>query len=197
MASNKKIAYILPGYGESHLRQAGYRKVAKMFETAGIEAVHVDVDWHYAKPAKFSEYAKQFLKVYKKPKGAEVYVLGFSYGATIAFLTEAKTKPRALILCSLSPYFLEDQPKLLPKWLQFWRKNFTESDYSFDDSVPRMTTETFLVVGSEESSQCMSRARAARRKIEESHLAIAKGAMHKIGQKEYLDALQKIITGLT
>ena len=192
----KKIAYILPGYGESHLRQAGYRKVAKMFEVAGIEPVHVDIDWNYAKPAKFSEFAKQFLKIYKKPKNTEVYILGFSYGATTAFITEAKTKPKALILCSLSPYFVEDQPKLLPKWLTFWRKSFVESDYSFNQLAKLITTETFLVVGGAEPSQCLARARDAKRKIYSSHLSVAKNALHKIGQKEYLTTLQKVINEL-
>jgi hypothetical protein len=32
----KKIAYIIPGYCESHLRQRGYNKVAKFFKEHGI-----------------------------------------------------------------------------------------------------------------------------------------------------------------
>lgn len=192
----KKIAYIIPGYCESHTRQRGYNKIAKLFETQGIEAVHVDIDWKRKSPEHFSDYAEEFLKVYKKPKGAKVYVLGFSYGATIAFLTAPKTKPDALILCSLSPYFEEDLKDLKASWVRWFRKNFTESDYSFKKLAPKVKSRTYLIVGDKEDKACLVRAKGAREGILGSSLSIAKGAEHKIGQKEYLDAVEGVISKL-
>ena len=192
----KKVAYIIPGYDKSHLRQRGYNKVAKFFEEQGVEVIHVDIKWEYKNVKKFSDYGEQFLSVYKKPKEAEVYILGFSYGATVAFLTANKTKPKALILCSLSPYFEEDLPGLKPAWVKWFRKNFTESDYSFTKLAPRVKSKTHLIVGDNEGKECMTRAKDAAKKLLDSHLAIAKNAEHKIGQKEYLETVRKVILKL-
>jgi len=192
----KEIAYIIPGYCESHTRQRGYNKIAKFFEAQGIEPIHVEIAWKRKSPERFSDYAEEFLKVYKKPKGAKVYVLGFSYGATIAFLTAPKTKPDALILCSLSPYFEEDLKDLKANWVRWFRKNFTESDYSFQKLAPKVKSRTYLIVGDKEDKACLVRAKGARKGIVDSSLSVAEGAEHKIGQKEYLAAVERAISRL-
>lgn len=191
----QKSVYIIPGYGESYLRQSGYKKVAKLFKAYGIIPIHVPVHWKKKGPEKFSDYARQFLKFYKKGN-KEVYILGFSYGATIAFLTATKTKPKALILCSLPPYFKEDQKNLKPEWLRWWKKRFIESDYAFAKLAPKIKTPTYLLVGGKEHKSCLLRAKDAKKKMKKSRLVIAKGAEHKIGQKEYISALEKLIAKL-
>ncbi len=192
----KKIAYIIPGYCESHARQRGYDKVAKFFEDNGIEPIHMEIDWAKKKPEKFSYYTEEFLKAYKKPRNTKVYILGFSYGATIAFLTASKTKPDALILCSLSPYFEEDLKTLKKSWVKWFRQHFIESDYSFKKTAPKIKSPTHLIVGDKEDKACIIRAKDAKRNIANSKLSIAKNAKHKIGQKEYLAAIEKIISKL-
>lgn len=190
----KKIAYIIPGYCESHLKQRGYNKIANFFEERDIEPIHVKIDWKKTSPERFSDYAKQFVDLYKKPKGVKVYILGFSYGATIAFLTAAKLKPDALILCSLSPYFKEDLGDLKASWVRWFRKNFIESDYSFAKLAPKVKSPTYLIVGDKEDKACLVRARDAKKKLPDSSLSIAKGAEHKIGQEEYLVAVKRVIS---
>ncbi|MFA6094741.1 MAG: hypothetical protein WC757_02530 [Candidatus Paceibacterota bacterium] len=192
----KKIAYIIPGYGESHLKQRGYNKVAKFFEARGVTPIHVEIGWGRNKPERFSEYAEQFLKQYKKQKGVETYILGFSYGATLAFLTAHKTKPKAFIFCSLSPYFEEDLIHLKPSWVKWFRKSFTESDYSFTKLALKIKTRTYLIAGDDEGKEVMSRAKDAKRKLCDSSLAIARGAKHKIGQEEYLKTIRRVISKL-
>jgi dienelactone hydrolase len=170
--------------------------VAKFFEERGIEPKHVEIDWKKDDPKKFSGYAQQFLDVYKKQKGTEVYVLGFSFGATTAFITASKTKPKALILCSLSPYFKEDLGTLNPKWVKWFRKNFVESEYSFSKFAPKIKNKTYLIVGDQEGEFIFTRARDAKKKLQDSHLFVAKGAKHNIGQKEYLEAVKRVILKL-
>ncbi len=191
-----KTAYIIPGCFESHLRQRGYNKVAKFFEEQGVHPIHVDIDWKKHNPKRFTDYTKQFLETYKKLKGSKVYILGFSYGSVVAFLTATKTKPTALILCSLSPYFEEDLSTLKPSWIKWFRKNFVESDYSFTKLAPKVKTKTYLIVGDKEHKACMTRAKDAKKKLSDSHLTIAKGAEHKIGQEEYLKTIKKVISKL-
>lgn len=191
----KRIAYIIPGYQESHTKQKGYDKVARFFEEKGITPIHVEIDWN-KKPGQFKDFSQQFLKQYKKPKEAEVYVLGFSYGAVAAFLSAAKANPTAFIFCSLSPYFLEDQRNLKPAWLKWFKKNMTKSDYSFKDLVSTITAKSYFIVGSEEDPSCLYRARIANKLIPNSSLTIAKGAKHNISQKEYLVAVERVIKKL-
>jgi esterase/lipase len=192
----KKVAYLIPGYCESHLKQRGYNKVAKIFEEHGIQPIHVDISWRQNSPEKFSDYTKQFLSVYKKDKNTEVYILGFSYGATIALLTANDTKPKGLIICSLSPYFEEDLKDLKPAWVKWWRKNFTESDYSFTKLAGKVRSKTYLIVGDKEDKSSLNRVKDAKKKILNSSLIIAKGAKHKIGQAEYLTAVKRVISKL-
>jgi alpha-beta hydrolase superfamily lysophospholipase len=189
----KKIAYFIPGHGESHKRQPGYNKVADMFREKGITPIHIEIDWHSKKPRPFQNYVDQFLKKYKKPKNVEVYVLGFSFGALVAFLSEQKTKPTAIILCSLSPYFKEDLPKLPKAWSRWWKKNYPDSEYSFNELAPLIKTKILMVAGNKEGPEVDRRMRIAKKLIKQNSLTIAKEAKHRIGQKEYLAGLKRAI----
>lgn len=189
------VAYIIPGFGESR-KTRGYDRIDGLFRTKGIRPVHVKIDWHARAPRSFKDYIHQFRKQYKRPAHANVYVLGFSYGAVTALLAEPATHPDVLILCSLSPYFKEDLAKLKPRWLAWWRKNFKDSDHSFGEIAPKIKARTFLIAGDKEGPELERRVRSARRTIKRSSLTIARGAKHSIGQKEYLVAVQKVIDRL-
>jgi dienelactone hydrolase len=192
----KRIVYILPGYTESHTKQKSYAEVAKLFEEKGFTVVQVEIDWALESPAQFKDYASQFLSQFKKKKGVKTYILGFSYGATIAFLTANKTRPTELILCSLSPYFIEDQNNLEPRWLKYWKDNFKDSDYSFKEYADKINTKTQIVAGGAEHRSVLKRARNARKVLKNSVLRISEGAKHNIGQKEYLDTLKRLVAAL-
>jgi pimeloyl-ACP methyl ester carboxylesterase len=192
----RKIVYLVPGYGESHLKERGWSKVAKLFEAKGITPIHVDINWKRNSPERFSDYTDDFLKEFKKPKNTEIFVLGFSFGANIAFLTAAQTKPKALILCSLSPYFEEDLPRLKPQWVKWWKKAFVASDYSFAKIASKVKSRTYLIVEDVDAKEISYRARDAKKKLRDASLVIAKGAKHRIIQKEYMAALERVINRL-
>ncbi len=191
-----KIAYIIPGYGGSCLKDKASKKIAKMFEVRGIKPIFIEINWSEKKQIEFKQYVNQFLKQYKKEKGDPRYVLGFSLGATIALLGSLKAKPDQLILCSLSPYFKEDFKRIPSDWLDFWRKRYTKSEYVFSKLAPRIKSKTQLFVGDKEGNECLARAKEAKQKIKGSKLAIIKGAKHKLGQKEYLAEVGKFIRNL-
>jgi len=188
--------YIIPGYGESHKKQSGYKDIAKMCTERGIKPIHVSIDWHAKGRKHFEKYISQFLRQYKKPKDAKIYVLGFSYGAMIAFLSEPITRPDALILCSLSPYFKEDLKTLKPSWLTWWNANFKDSDYSFNKLAPKIKTRTFLIAGDNEGPELARRVRLAKRMIRNSSRVTVKGAKHNVSRKKYLSAVGNIIEKL-
>ncbi len=192
----KKIVYLVPGYGESHLKERGWSKVAKLFESKGITPIHVNINWKETSPERFSDYTQDFLKEFKRPKNTEVYVLGFSFGAIIAFLTAHKTNPKALILCSLSPYFEEDIPRLKPQWVKWWKKTFVESNYSFAKLAVKIKSKTYIIVEDIDAKDISYRARDAKKKISNATLVVAKGAKHRIIQKEYMMALERVVSKL-
>jgi alpha/beta superfamily hydrolase len=190
-----KKVYIIPGFNESHLKQKGYDKIGSFFRKQGIKPIQVSIRWRLKQPIDFEKYNKQFLKIYTKEKKSEVYILGFSYGAVIAFLTESRTKPTGLILCSLSPYFVEDYQNLKPAWLKWWKKNFI-NDINFSKAGKNISSKTYLVAGDKEPNSVMIRAKIAKRKLRKSQLIVAKGAKHNVSQKEYLNTLEKLIGSL-
>lgn len=192
----KRIVYLIPGYGESHLKEKGWNKVAKLFESKGITPVHININWNKNSPERFSDYTLDFMKEFKKPKNTQIYVLGFSFGANIALLTAQITKPKALILCSLSPYFEEDLPRLKPQWVKWWKKTFVESDYSFAKIASKIKSKTYIIVEDIDAKEISYRARDAKKKISNASLFIAKDAKHRIIQKEYLATLEKVIKKL-
>lgn len=168
-----------------------------MFKARGVTPIHVEIKWDRRKGKRcFDDYLKDFLKVYKKRKGQKVYVLGFSFGASVAFLTAPKAKPTALILCSLSPYFKEDLGDLPSSWRKWWKRNFTESDYSFDTLVPKVRCRVNLLVGNKELLKPIDRPEKAHKKLKNSKLVIIKGAKHDIRGAEYQKAIKRVISRL-
>ena len=65
-----------------------------------------------------------------------------------------RVKVKALILCSLSPYFKEDIKNLEKDWVKSWKKDFIHSDYSFVEVAKKIHTKTYLCVGKEEHLAC-------------------------------------------
>ena len=102
----QKAVFIVPGFRQKPKNKA-YKEIRKILKSEGYFPVLVNVPW---KKSTISENTDYFLKIYKKIKARKKYVLGFSYGAMIAFIASTKVGASGLILCSLSPYFKEDTP---------------------------------------------------------------------------------------
>lgn len=192
----KKVVYVIPGYGGTCSKNRGYKKLANVFQQYGIEPIGIDINWGKKRKERLSDYTRQFLKIYKKKRGVKTYVLGFSFGATIAFLSAQKSKPDCLILCSLSPYFKEDLQFLKPSWLKWWKDNFEKSDYSVVETARKIKSKTFLVVEGKDNRECLRTARGVKNNLRGSSLFIAKGAGHNIGHENYLKIITKIASKL-
>lgn len=117
--TEEKIVFIIPGFRQKPTQKA-YRQIAKLLKKEGYSPVPITIPW---KQTTISENTEYFLKKYsqvlaKKSKRIKIklYILGFSFGAMIAFLASTKIKIAGLILCSLSPFFKEDLPKMTKDW---------------------------------------------------------------------------------
>src|SRR6266403_2076787 len=102
----KKTIFIVPGYRHGPNNKS-YQALAKLLTLEGYDPIVVTIPW---KKTTISQNTEYFLQEYKKIHAKKKYILGFSFGAMIAFLAATKVDVSGLILCSLSPYFQEDLP---------------------------------------------------------------------------------------
>lgn len=99
----KKI-FIIPGFKQKATDKS-FVWLKKFLIAKGFGVSLVPIAWERRT---MTDYAAEFESFYKKHNATDNYVLGFSYGAVIAFITANKLKPKKIYLCSLSSDFKED-----------------------------------------------------------------------------------------
>jgi esterase/lipase len=189
----RKIVYIIPEHKGSP-NDTAYLKVATMFRKVGIKPIGVHIKW---KRRTITQYLDEFTEFYNKTNrpSDEVYLFGFSYGAYVAFVAATKLKPKAAILCSISPFFKEDFRYLYKSWVKANGKTMTadQKKYIFNSLAKKVKARTLIFVGALEWGQCLRRAKVAHRLIKNNKLIIIPKARHRSNQKEYQDALKNYI----
>jgi len=191
--SLKKTVFIVPGYRHTP-KQKAYQAIAVMLKNEGYEPILVTIPW---KESTISENTKLFLSQFKKIQRKKKYILGFSFGAMIAFLAATKVEVEGLILCSLSPYFQEDLPKVRKNLLSPIQKERYE-----DFSTLRCAAlakqikakQVLMVYGSKEARPLKKRVNTAFTQItkKKKYLMSIKEADHTLGDKRYLNTLHQI-----
>ncbi len=187
-----KVIFVIPGFEESVLAD-GYREVEKIIKAEGYMPVLVDVSWD---GTTVSENTEKFLKVYNNIEADKKYILGFSFGAMIAFLASTKVEVTGLILCSLSPYFSEDLPKIGKYWTPSTLKRYQDfAGLSCNVLAKQLKTQQVLMLyGEEEDKSLVNRVRDAFEKINLSnkYLVPITGAEHNIGDARYLLRIHQV-----
>ena len=153
----------------------------------------IQIPWNYRTMRDWVVFARKRID-----PTTENYLFGFSYGAMIALILATEMKSKTIILCSLSPYFKEDLPRVPSSWKAYIGKRRIRdfATLSFKRLASKVTSRTILTVGEHESNVCHSRVRDAHLRLKNSRLVIIKGAKHNIHQKEYLAAVERIIRSL-
>lgn len=192
MAGEKTI-FIIPGYRHVPSQKA-YQSLSEILKSEGYEPILVTIPW---RKTTISENTEYFIKTYNKSKTKRNYILGFSFGAMIAFLAATKISVDGLILCSLSPYFQEDLPQ---------KKRFSHSpiqadryeDFSklhFATLVKKLKVKKIhLLYGSKEARSLIRRVNDAFEQInlEEKYIQRIKATDHNIGDKRYLQSIHQV-----
>lgn len=185
-----KTIFIVPGFRQRPTQKA-YKELAKLLKSEGYSPILVRIPW---KESTISENTEYFLKKYNKINTKNKYILGFSFGAMIAFLASTKVNVKGLILCSLSPYFKEDLPKINKKLVSSLRltryKDFQQLQFS--TLVKQVKAKSILMVyGQEESKPLIKRVTQAYDLLEskEKYLIRIKETEHDISDKRYLHTL--------
>ncbi len=184
----KKVVFIVPGYGESP-SLSRYKKVAAFFKTKKMEIVPVNIFWKYRV---LSDYIFQFKKIFDKNKGVENYFFGFSFGAFIAFVSSIELKPKAIFVCSLSPYFKEDFINFPKSWKKSEPKKMVRDmkNFNFNNIVGKVNSGVYIFVGEKEHKLTLDRAKEIKNKIRKSKLVFVNGANHFLSQ-HYIDEIEK------
>ncbi len=195
MIMKNKIAFIIPGFTEDS-KEKKYQDIARMFQKRGIKPIIVGIDW---KRKVMSDYVAQFLKEAEKCDAKEIYILGFSFGAVISFISSQKINPKTQILCSLSPYFKEDLPHIRARWKNFMgKKRIADFECNFSAKKIAKSTKckTYLLAGTEEGIEVERRFKATGKEIKNCESIKVHGSKHDISNPEYLNEISKIIKTL-
>ena len=182
----KKTIFIIPGFNHLPTDKA-YKQIVKILKKDGYSPILVNIPW---KKATILENTKYFLKEYKKINSKNKYILGFSFGAMIAFIASTKVRSNGLILCSLSPFFKEDLPvsKIVAK------KNKDFYKLRSVSLAKKIKSEQILMMyGAQEARSLIRRANDTFNHISSANkflFSIYK-TEHDIGDKRYLNKIHQ------
>lgn len=190
MATRKTI-FIIPGFNHLPTSKA-YRQIARILKKEGYFPILVKIPW---KNTTILENTQYFLKEYRKVKSKKKYILGFSFGAMIAFIASTKVRSMGLILCSLSPFFKEDLP--MPKTMTKKTKDFY--GLCCASLAKKIKSKQILMMyGAQEAKSLIRRVTDAFNRISCANkflISIYK-TEHNIGTKRYLNEIHQIAKAL-
>lgn len=175
-SKQRKTIFIIPGFKHRPTHKA-YKEIAKILKTEGYLPILVAIPW---KQTTISENTDYFLKKYKRIKTKKKYILGFSFGAMIAFIASTKVSASGLILCSLSPYFKED---------------VSSSQFRCAALAKQVKAKQILMLyGAKEEKSLIKRVRHAYIQISSRNKRLISilETEHDIGDKRYLHTIHQI-----
>ena len=186
-----KIAYIIPGFRES-TKQEKYKKITRGLRKKGFIPINVKIKWKYKT---MSNYVNQFLKKYQHHDNQSCIIIGFSFGAMIAFIVSSKINVKEIFLCSLSPYFKEDLPRLKKTWKRDVGKKRIKAleNYSFGTIGKKIKCKITFLAGAKEGNIILKRINEAGKKLSNGKVYIIKDVGHDISNEKYLNELLKKI----
>lgn len=181
----ERTVFIIPGYAQTPKNRA-YTKISKILSKQGYIPQLVNISWE---KNSFSKNTQLFLRQYKKVKTRKKYILGFSFGAMIAFVASTKVSPSGLVLCSLSPYFSEDlSEKLKEKYKDFSKLNNKKL------SKKIKAKKVLMLYGTREEKSLKQRVNKTYKQISKrkKYLFPINKTEHNIGDLRYLNKIYQI-----
>lgn len=188
-----RTVFIIPGFRHRPTNKA-YKAIATLLENEGYSPILITIPW---KKTTISENTAYFLEEYKKIRAKKKYILGFSFGAMIAFLAATHVSASGVILCSLSPYFKEDVTKgkkgLLSHTMKRRHEDFLQLECATLAKQIK-AKQILMLYGKKEAKSLIHRVTqafaltASRNK----HLVPIQKAEHNIGDKRYLTTIHQV-----
>lgn len=197
----KPTFFIIPGFRQEDqgvTEQFGW--LEKEMKHRGFRTFLVPIKWKYRT---MSDYISQFKTFYEKHRSSNNQVLGFSYGAVIAFSTATELRPKKIWLCSLSPDFKEDLPWAkkrfgadnLEKWLGKRRLDdiSMRSGLKLAKSLDIPATLFYGEIEAEKFTQLKKRVDDTVKHAKQARVVVVPKAPHSISHPNYKEALIKYL----
>lgn len=186
-----RTLFIIPGF-HNQTTDDKYTWLKQYAKVKGFSLMLPTIDW---KRKVMTDYVKEFTDFYTNHKSDTNYVLGFSYGAMIAYISAPELKPDKLFLCSLSGYFAEDLHLLKPSWIanRGHRRIDDFKNYSAKSIAKRITSPTVIFYGEKEAKNypnLKNRCEEAARDIQNAKLVEVPQAPHEIAFPSYMEAIK-------
>lgn len=198
MKTTKKTFFIVPGFKQNASGKY-FAWLATFLKKLGFRVVCVPVRWDYRT---MSDYVADFCAFYRRRKTEINYILGFSYGAVMTFISATELQPDKIYLCSLSPDFREDLPRL-ETWIKKWigkRRIADNKRRSGREIAKRLAVPTVVFYGEAEARDYPSlkiRCKETARLAKYAKLVVVKNSLHDIRNPEYKKAIEKEIKTLS
>jgi hypothetical protein len=187
-----KTFFIIPGF-KMRAQDKEFDWLIIFLKTKGFKVFLVPIVWNYKT---LSQNAKEFIDFFNNNKSEENYVLGFSFGAVISFITANILKPKKIFLCSLSPNFKEDKIFINKNSRKYiGKRRFSDIDNrSAVKFSKELKVQAVLFYGEREGvvyPHLRKRSEETLRFSKKSKLIIVKNSPHNINFPEYINAIKK------
>ncbi|MCH8519304.1 MAG: alpha/beta hydrolase [Nanoarchaeota archaeon] len=186
----KHILYIIPGWTES-TSQREYQELKKYFSSKGFKVIEISITW---KRRVMSQYVEEFLSQCVHSSTDKISILGYSFGAMIAFVSSQQIQYSNMILCSLSPFFKEDLDTIPTKWKNALGKNKLKdfNTISFENIANQFLSSTslYLFYGEQEPTFLIQRVQKTHTKIKPSHIISISNMKHQLSHPKYIEAIK-------
>ncbi len=175
---------------------AKYSDLRGAIASKGYRVVPVPFFWNYKTVA---QYVEKFIPFYDKHKSEHNTIIGNSYGAMVAFLAAPKLKPDKILLCSLSPFFKEDQDKTTLKYrLRRFGKRREKAMGSLSatqtaKAINQTNTKIIMLYGEQEKTlypELVQRASHTNKELENARLIEIAGAPHSFNDPAYIKSIK-------
>lgn len=174
---------LIPGFGEP-ATDAPYPTLRKKLEHKFQVSIHTP-RWSYATASMWLRDLEKSLNAFET---AHVTVVSFSLGAYITLLASEAHPFKKIILCSLSPFFKEQMPKM-PKGARVFFGKRRVLDFSTHSIPKTIKSPAIFLFGSEDWDMGIEEARKLSKKYGGT-FDIIEGAHHEL-TPEYIE---KIVT---
>jgi pimeloyl-ACP methyl ester carboxylesterase len=189
-----KTVLFVPGFHED-IKSRDYKSTIDAIKSMGYSVKFIPINW---KRTVIDDWVKQLEHQYDACDAKDTILAGFSYGSLTAFMAASKRNPAELWLCSFSPYFADDIPKMKKSWLKGIGKRRTAafSQMNFDQLASSIRCKTLILYGEKEAKKYPligNRAEIAHKVIKDSTLIKVPNADHDVTDLNYIASLKEAI----
>ena len=187
MLKNKTKIYIIPGFAET-ARMKNYKEIKSIAKNFGFKTVSVKINWNKNKTV--SHYIQEVKR--QIPAGEHSTILGFSFGAFIAYNIAKEYKFSDFIFCTISPYFKTNLKEIPSKSKKYFGRKFINDLNKYKINSGTKNRAWFLVGDQDWNLAIKTNLKTREKWAGKSDFIIVKKAGHELSPSNYVKEVRKI-----